>query len=190
MKIIELLNKIVNGEIKEGTQLKNNIGDIFIFKDNRFVDKNDNFYIYAVVADDEALNDEVEIIEEKQQGRWEPKEGENYWYIDDCGEVYCYIYDTDCVSKFHYLTKNVFKTEKEAQEYLEYKTALLEAEKPFVKNEMNWFIKAVGEKIITAWNDIALYQGVIYLGQDEDVAQAFLDKWYKQILKYEFGIEE
>ena len=179
MKKIELLNAIVAGKITEGTQIKDDIGNIFIFKNGRFTEK--------YIVDDEVLNDEIEIIEEKQQqGRWEPKEGENYWYTDDCGEVYCYIYDTDCVSKFHYLTKNVFKTEKEAQEYLEYKIALLEAEKPFIKDKKNWFMKFVGKQIVLSWTDIALYQGMIYLGQDEDVAQAFVDQWYKQIMKYEF----
>lgn len=68
MKLINLLNKIANGEIKEGTKLCD-VGT-FVFKNGRFVDENDNSYIYVV--DDEVLNDEVEIIEE--QGRWEPKE--------------------------------------------------------------------------------------------------------------------
>lgn len=192
MKLIELLNKIVNGKIKEGTQLKDNSGDIFVFKNNRFVDKNDNFYIYAVVADDEALNDEVEIIEEKQQGRWKPKEGEKYWYTDDEGDVSLSYYFEDRTDNWRYLTKNIFKTEQEAKEYLEYKTALLEAEKPFVEgyDKENWFIVYDLPELKLSWSSSRRHQGVIYLGQDQDVAQAFVDKWYKQILKYEFGIEE
>jgi hypothetical protein len=31
-------------------------------------------------------------------------------------------------------------------------------------------------------------QGITYLGQDKEVAQAFIDKWKEQILKYEFNM--
>ena len=66
------------------------------------------------------------------------------------------------------------------------------AEKPFERNKINWFIKYnyLDKALEMTWNDLTWYQGTIYLGQDKDVAQAFIDKWKKQILKYEFGIEE
>lgn len=194
MKLIDLLNKIVNGEIKEGTQLKDNIGDIFIFKNNRFVDKNDNFYIYAVVVDDEVLNDEVEIIEEKQQqGRWEPKEeGTAYFSINDWGVIFQTHYNNSPQDWYRILNKNVFKTDSEAKEYLEYKTALLEAEKPFEEGKNNWKIifNTTSKGLYIQENFEIMIQGAIYLGQDVTVAQAFVDKWHKQILKYEFDIEE
>lgn len=180
MKLIELLNKIANGEIKEGTKFK-------FVKYPQVYGVGIDYFVFGTAN----LNEEVEIIEEKQQGRWKPKVGERYWYISGEG-VFLSIWHNHPVDNRCYLSKNVFKTEQEAKNCYAYKTALLEAEKPFEKNERNWFIKyySDGKKMELGWNDDVIYQGMIYLGQDKDVAQAFVDKWYKQILKYEFGIGE
>ena len=180
MKIIELLNKIANGEIKKGTKLKfANDTEIYCFEGQ------------TMTIDVNELNTEVEIIEEKPQGRWKPK-AEFYWYINNYGEVHRYTWVDDDADNFLYLFKNVFKTKEEAKEYLKYKIALLKAEKPFVYGEFNFAIEcdASVKKPYLGWNTRIMSQGQIYLGQDKDVAQAFVDKWYKQILKYEFGIEE
>lgn len=185
MKLIDLLNKIANGEVKEGTKF-------------RFVGEEEIEEIYCVGVRDLCfnmgfLNEEVEIIEEKQQGRWKPKEeGAAYFSINDWGVIFQTHYNNAPKDWFRILNKNVFKTDSEAKEYLEYKTALLEAEKPFERNKINWFIKYnyLDKALEMTWNDLTWYQGTIYLGQDKDVAQAFVDKWGKQILKYEFGIEE
>lgn len=191
MKIIELLNAIVEGKITEGTQIKDNKGNIFVFKNNRFVDKNDNFYIFAACVDDEVLNNEVEIIEEKQ-GRWKPKERETYWYNDTYRETHRGVWLDDDADNWRYTTKNVFKTIQEAEEYFEYKTALLKAEKPFAYGVDNYYIwhEWDTEDTVLRFTNFEQAQGTVYLGNDFGIAQAFLDKWYKQILKYEFGIEE
>lgn len=180
MKIIDLLNKIANGEIKEGTKLK-------FANDTEFC----CFEGQTMTIDVNELNTEVEIIEEKQQGRWKPKK-EKYWYINNCGEVHCNTWVDDDIDNFLYLFKDVFKTKQEAEEYLEYKTALLEAEKPFEYGEYNYFISVDIERktLYLDFLSTTMDQGTIYLGTSEDVAQAFVDKWKKQILKYEFGIEE
>ena len=176
MKLIDLLNKIANGEIKEGTKC---------IKDGKIDVYTKEYYTM--------LNEEVEIIEEKQQqGRWKPRKGGHYWSIDTIG---CYDNDEwvdDDADNWRYATKNVFKTKQDAEEYFEYKTALLEAEKPFVYGEFNFAIEcdASAKKPYLGWCTRIMSQGQIYLGQDQDVARAFVDKWYKQILKYEFGIEE
>lgn len=179
MKIIDLLNKIANGEIKEGTKLKfANDTEICCFEGQ------------TMTIDVNELNTEVEIIEEKSQGRWKPKEGEYYWYINTYRETHKGVWLDDNTDNWRYTTKNVFKTEQEAKEYLEYKIALLEAEKPFVEEEENYFIKLKEGNIEVVYAWVSRFAGVIFLGQDKDVAQAFVDKWYEQILKYEFGIEE
>ena len=181
MRIIDLLNKIANGEIKKGAKLKfaNDIGIYCYEGQTMTIDVND-------------LNTEVEIIEEKKQGRWKPDFDEEYWYIYNSGEVDCYTWVDDNVDNFLYLTKNVFKTKQEAQEYLAYKTALLEAEKPFEYGIDNYYIyhQWDTEDTVLRFTSFEQVQGTVYLGNDFGIAQAFIDKWYKQILKYEFGIEE
>lgn len=188
MKLIELLNKRANGEIKEGTKFK--FDGLFYTIDDIPMHKDEFKDIFCF--DFNVLNEEVEIIEEKPQGRWKPDFKEKYCYIDSSGKVNYHAWDDDDIDKLLYLTKNIFKTEEEAKEYLKYKTALLEAEKPFVKNEINCklMFSTIDRIALISENYDVMSQGSIYLGQDEDVAQAFLDKWYKQILKYEFGIEE
>lgn len=185
MKLIDLLNKIANGEIKEGTKIKKGL----VFK-NGTLYWEDTIVTFTGITQ-KGLNVEVEIIEEKQQqGRWEPKEeGTAYFSINDWGVIFQTHYKNSPQDWFRILNKNVFKTDSEARKYLEYKTALLEAEKPFVEGKENYFIRLEEGNIKLAFT-YSRYAGIIFLGQDKDVAQAFLDKWEKQILKYEFGIEE
>ena len=175
MKLIELLNKIANGEIKEGTKC---------IKDGKIDVYTKEYYTM--------LNEEVEIIEEKQQGRWKPKYGEQYWYVDYNGKVSSDPWFNDEYDKVCSLFKNVFETKQEAEGYLAYKTALLEAEKPFEYGIDNYYIyhQWDTEDTVLRFTSFEQVQGTVYLGNDFGIAQAFIDKWYKQILKYEFGIEE
>lgn len=181
MKLIDLLNKIANGEIKKGTKLKfANDTEIVCFEGQ------------TMTIDVDELNTEVEIIEEKQQeGRWKPKVGERYWYISGEG-VFLSIWHNHPVDNRCYLSKNVFKTEQEAKNCYAYKTALLEAEKPFEYGLDNYYIyhEWDTEDTVLRFTNFEQVQGTVYLGNDFGIAEAFLDKWYKQILKYEFGIEE
>jgi hypothetical protein len=95
MKLIELLNKIANGEIKEGTKIK-----------VPFL--NEKFYEYAYLNDDKLwakhkggesiftikaseLNEEVEIIEEKQPTNKVILELENALY----DMVYQFAFDSE-----------------------------------------------------------------------------------------------
>jgi hypothetical protein len=181
MKLIELLNKIANGEIKEGAKFK-------FVKYPQMYGVGIDYFVFGTAN----LNDEVEIIEEKQQqGRWKPKEeGTAYFSINDWGVIFQTHYNNAPQDWFRILNKNVFKTDSEAKEYLEYKTALLEAEKPFELKKDNWYFALADGKVEVVQGDWFQQAVIIFLGQDVAVAQAFVDKWYKQILKYEFCIEE
>lgn len=74
IKIIDLLNKIANGEIKEGFRVKRPNG-IYEYREgsNHFVNIEDAMYIYSL-GDFTKLNDEVEIIEKNKKieeiGSW------------------------------------------------------------------------------------------------------------------------
>jgi len=191
MKLVDLLNKIANGEIKEGVEFKH-IGGERIYKvDNGKITNNGFETLY--VLGEKSLNEKIEIIEDKPKGRWKPKEeGATYFSINDWGAIFQTHYNNAPKDWFRILNKNVFKTDSEAKEYLEYKTALSEAEKPFELGECNYSISFDIERktLCLCFSSVIMEQGTIYLGTDEDVAQAFIDKWRKQILKYEFGIEE
>lgn len=138
-------------------------------------------------------NVKFEIVkEEKPKGWFKPKISENYWTIDSYGEFDWKTWINDEIDNYRYNNHNCFRSEEEAREYLEYKTALREAEKPFVRDIRNWHIcYCTGEeKLILDWNDSLKKQGVTYLGQDKEVAQAFIDEWKDCILKFEFDVWE
>lgn len=72
MKVIDLLNKIANGEIKDKTKFRINWGDMYrdFYYDNSEENQlqclkncSDNYSLY----DDIRLNDEVEILEEEKK---------------------------------------------------------------------------------------------------------------------------
>lgn len=131
-------------------------------------------------------------IEEKAKGWFKPKEGDRYYFVDAYNEIdYCYWND-DVIDDIRYENHNCFRSEEEAWEYLEYKKALREAEKPFVSDIRNWHIcYCIGEEKLTLdWNNNIKKQGVTYLGQNKEVAQAFIDEWKDCILKYEFDVWE
>lgn len=191
MKSDELVRRINNGEIKDGTKIKRYgygkdtmlylCGKILRYKETD-----------VIVSCDVLLDNEVEFgIVEEHKGWFKPKKGEEYWYTED-GYVLSYRWHEECEDLYRYKHHNVFRNPKEAQEYLDYKNALKEAEKPFVIGEKNWAIyySHDDKEVEICWTNGAKHQGTTYLGQDKAVAQVFIDKWKKQILKYEFGIFE
>lgn len=187
---LELTAKIYAKEIENGTKIK--------------VIKADGSVVYIYFREDKLnwetgtfgtgylfdKNVKFEIVEE--EGWFKPKMSENYWAIDSYGEFDWKTWINDEIDNYRYNNHNCFRNKEEAREYLEYKKALREAQKPFVSNEKNWCISYyIGEeKPCIDWNGNVKKQGVTYLGQDREVAQAFIDEWKDCILKYEFDIWE
>jgi hypothetical protein len=60
------------------------------------------------------------VTEEVMGGRWKYGYGDGYWYIDDLGEVEASQWMVGNSDKWRYSQGNCFKTEEEAEEYLEY----------------------------------------------------------------------
>lgn len=189
---LELIAKIHAKEIENGTKIKaiKKNGDTvnLEFRDGGLIWKPGTFSILFLFN----RNVQYEVIEAK--GWFKPKDGETFWYIDYDGDTYS---DNDFDSKFYgdkYKVEihNCFRSEEEAREYLGYKKALREAEKPFKTGQLNYgmFYNFSSKKIDIFWNGDCVRQGTSYLGQDEEVVQAFIDKWKDCILKYEFDIWE
>ena len=137
-------------------------------------------------------NVKFEIVEEKAKGWFKPKEGEEFWFINVEGEIRSTPWEDWEEDVYKLQTHNCFRSEGEAWEYKEYKEALRKAEKPFVRDARNWYIcYLIGEeKPRIDWDGNVKKQGVTYLGQDKEVAQAFIEVWKDGILKYEFDIWE
>lgn len=134
---------------------------------------------------------------ETKAEKWRPKEGERYYFVNYCGIVSWYEYDdynTD--NTIIKNIKNVFKTKEEAEKYLNYIKAKKEYSTEFTQEE---------------WKDEGLEKCSLYYDykhkmlKTEDLCYCriataayfkkaklyeFIEKYEKQILKYEFEIEE
>lgn len=189
---LELTAKIYAKEIENGTKIK--------------VIKTDGSVVYIYFREDKLnwetgtfgtgylfdTNVKFEIVEE-EKGWFKPIDREEFWYITKDGDINETIYEEEYAGdRYKVLTHNCFRSEEEAREYLAYKKALRKAEKPFVMNEQNWHISHyIGEeKPSLDWNGKVKKQGVTYLGQDREVARAFIDEWKDCILRYEFDVWE
>ena len=137
-----------------------------------------------------------EYKEEKNE-KWIPEEGEEYHYLNGSLEV---VYDTffgelyqNKVIKYN----RIFKTEEQAHEYADYLKAKKECSYEFSKEEWE---KTEIKKYFIYYNYEYKRIGVDYYNsffemncihfKTEEEAQAFIGKYRKQILKFEFGIEE
>ena len=131
-------------------------------------------------------------VMKKPTGRFKPKRGENYVYINDCGEWEWSHWNEDEIDLYRYNSHNCFRSEEEAEEYLKYKEALRKAEKPFVSGHKNYCfcIDTDDEELTSDFDRIFKKQGVNYLGEDKRKVQAFIEKWKDCILKYEFDVWE
>lgn len=66
-----------------------------------------------------------EWFEEIEESRvWEPRRGDKYWYIDECGSVDIYVYDGDDTDQMILELGNCFRTQKDAEQAVEKLKAL------------------------------------------------------------------
>lgn len=134
---------------------------------------------------------------ETKAEKWRPKEGERYYFVNYCGIVSWYEYDdynTDNTMIKN--IKNVFKTKEEAEEYREYIKVKKEYSTEFTTKE--WenrnitkyyiYLDYANKKLYQSCNCFIKYMNATYF--TEENAEKFIKKYEKQILKYEFEIEE
>lgn len=143
-------------------------------------------------------NELKEKYKKEKSEKWIPKENETYYYVlMDCLKVDADKWDNDKIDNTIIKYNKIFKTEEEAQEYADYLEARKEYSYEFSKEE---------------WENTNIYKHYIYYDFDDkffyidsseycgrigttyfktyEKAQEFLDRYEKQILKFEFGIEE
>lgn len=132
-----------------------------------------------------------------KSGKWIPKEGEIYYFVDIVLNVDWNYFNNDDTDKTVFKHNKIFKTEEEAQEYADYLEARKEYSYEFSREE--WESDGIDKYSIYYDYDynnvmIGLCNTFRNLNQiyfkTEEKAQEFIDKYKKQILKFEFDIEE
>ena len=146
------------------------------------------------------FNEKIEDLKREYEGKnekWIPKEGETYYFLDEELYVDWKYFDNDDTDEAILKYNKVFKTEEEAQEYVTYLKARKEYSYEFSREE--WESDRIDKYSIYYDYDynnvmIGLCNTFRNLNQiyfkTEEKAQEFIDKYKKQILKFEFGIEE
>ena len=147
------------------------------------------------------FNEKIEKLKEENEKEkirnWIPKEIEVYYYVDETMEIVCCTYHNDKIDNVIIKYYKIFKTEKEAQEYAKYLKARKEYSYEFSKEEWenekickyHIFYNFGCEEIFVDCAFRYKTMSTIYF-KSKEKAQAFIDKYKKQILKFEFGIEE
>jgi hypothetical protein len=68
------------------------------------------------------LEQQIEKLKEIKSSNeiWTPKDGEMYYYIEDCFNADCYTWSDDMMDKDLLKANNFFKTQQEAEKYAEH----------------------------------------------------------------------
>ena len=141
--------------------------------------------------------DELKREYKEKNEKWIPEEGEEYYFIDEELNVGWNWFDNDDTDEVIFKNNKIFKTEEEAQEYADYLKARKEYSYEFSKEEWKDFsilkhiiyLDTVNQDIFMESTSMQYYMNSIYFQTRED-AKKFIDKYKKQILKFEFDIEE
>ena len=140
------------------------------------------------------LVSEIERLkEEKKNEVWEPKDGEEYWFIYHTGAELSTSWHSDAVDEKRYKIGNVFKTEEEARfrvEQLKVEAELRRFGRKFVPNSRNYCLRYDHEsKVMYIEYFSSIQDGGIYF-YTEDIARRAIDTVGEdRIKKYYFGIK-
>ena len=139
---------------------------------------------------------EVEELKKKKEGKWKPRYGEKYFFINIRGAVDCYNNDNNTIDDYVINNTKIFKTSVDAAEYRKYITAKKEYSTDFTKEEWEnrnitkyyLYFYCIGKKLNASLANICKNMNTTYF--TEENVEEFMKKYEKQILKYEFGINE
>ena len=203
MKIIDLLNKIANGELENGFTFGYDGYVWTYYRYGRIANRN-NDELGKCYKIERCLNDEIDVInnnviESKKNTaneEWKPKKDENYWYVDlDIMEVNSDIWFDFDDHNTRLKHKVVFATEEEAEEYLEYLQEKQKHMNTFTTKEewknLNvikyYFTYDCLDKIFIIFNTGTCKENKLYFNSEEE-AKDFAQKYEWQI-KHELGVD-
>ena len=138
----------------------------------------------------------AELKESKKEGKWKPKEKEEYWYRDIDGEIYSDFWSNHIYDEFRYNHAPIFKTHEECEKYWRFMDTVKEKsyefskeewenntiEKYFICHDFDKFDEA-DEDFITLVDVDYKHCGSIYFKTEED-AQYIIDNFKEELLKY------
>ena len=146
------------------------------------------------------FNEKINKLEEckkEKSGKWMLRLGTEYYYLSESLVV---MYDTFSDEPYqNELIKynRIFKTAEQAHDYADYLKARKEYSYEFSREE--WkdvsilkhviYLDTINQDIFIESTSIQYYMNSIYFKTRED-AEKFINKYKKQILKFEFNIEE
>lgn len=147
------------------------------------------------------FNEKIEELKreyKKEKSRnWIPKEKEEFFCLDESLEVIRHNFYNTPLQNMIIKHNRIFEMYDEAQKYADYLKARKEYSYEFSKEE--WEDYKI-EKYLMYYNYQSKKFRILCCSNCRDVnaiyfktrkkAQAFIDKYKKQILKFEFGIEE
>ena len=105
---LEIVEMIAKG--KQPKKIKNINNIIYTYDGGKYrTDKGRDLWLDNIMS----LNSEFEIIEEPKV--WKPKEGEEYWYMNESGIQFTDKWENTLCNQYKYELGNCFKTLKEMQ---------------------------------------------------------------------------
>lgn len=143
-----------------------------------------------------ALKERIAELEEQVKAEQEfPKDGDDYWFIDDEGWVDHAIYNNAYIGGSHKMIGNVFQNQEQAEfafEKLKVEAELRKYSRPFKNGIYNHFIEFFpnSKKIDINTEHAIEAQGVIYFESEEKAQQAIETVGEERIKKYIFGVED
>lgn len=150
--------------------------------------------IKEIEEDIEKLKLELQEAKDCKKTNWKPRYGEKYYFINIRGVIDCYMNDN--INDYVINNTKLFKTQVEAEEYREYITAKKEYSTDFTTKELE--DDNIGKYYIYFdYNDKTIYKSRSFCFKymnmtcfTEENVKEFMEIYEKQILKYEFGIED
>ena len=144
----------------------------------------------------EKLKLELEEAKEHNKANWKPKKGEKFYFINNYGDTDWDIYTENDMYNYMINNTKTFKTRKEIDEYLEYIKAKKEYSTDFTTKEWEnidirkyfFLYKYFEKKLYTSCIQFNKYMNTTYFTKEK--AEEFMKIYEKQIVKFEFGIEE
>ncbi|WP_028124745.1 hypothetical protein [Eremococcus coleocola] len=137
----------------------------------------------------------IRELKDKYEQEEFPKEGDEYWYIDESGKVYGAIWVGTTSGKEMFEIGNVFKTKEEAEFEVERLKVLRELEKmgrPFVEGGDNWGFFLNGKHGLEFYSNRYYNDkpGPHYFDTEEKAKEAVEKIGVDRIKKYLFGVKE
>lgn len=136
----------------------------------------------------------TEVEEQIKREQAFPREDDEYWYIDDEGNILKEVWDGLDFEESRFAIGNVFHTENEAEfavEKLKVEAILRKYSRPFSEDENNYYIEfyLLDKALSIDCEDYFQSQGTFYFDSEKTALQAIDEAGEWQIKRFIFGME-